>query len=528
MMKTFTRILAAAAALAAVACAKETSEPYSKFENLALQAWISQHRPELLDNYQTFGDDGYYLDIANPGDLDSEPINDTIRWIRFNFSGRDLAGNIILTRDAREAELAGTFTKYTHYVPYYRYCGESSYSLIEGTWLAMHEKQTLGDNYFARYGSSLGLDSKEYEMRVGAKVTLYMPSRIVGTGLSGDGGYEGQFSLDAGKPLVVTMEICDTIKNPLQREGAGVDSFCEANGGRLVYSKDEEDEEAVPWPETTDDENHPYNTEARWVSACDSVAQLYVNHRFNPFEPAAEGGDNFNYPEPYHVGIEPYADAESVASIDARIAEVLKERFHPDEDYVGVQALEADSVKLTGTAKIWYIGRFLDGFIFDTNIDEVKEIIYGEVKSTGSALSYKPEDGGLITAFYYAVPNMRYGQWGALITTSTNAYGASGQSGSTSTTTSGYSSNYYDYLNYLNYYNYYNSYYGGYGSYYNNYYNGYYGGYYNPYYSGYYDSYYNGYYGSTGSSSTVTTSTTSTEIPSFTPLIFEFYIEPGK
>ena len=37
---------------------------------------------------------------------------------------------------------------------------------------------------------------------------------------------------------------------------------------------------------------------------------------------------------------------------------------------------------LEGTAKIWYIGRFLDGFIFDTNIDEVKKIIYGEVAQT--------------------------------------------------------------------------------------------------------------------------------------------------
>ena len=74
----------------------------------------------------------------------------------------------------------------------------------------------------------------------------------------------------------------------------------------------------------------------------------------------------------------------------------------------------------------------------------------------------------------------------------------------------------------------YNSYYGGYGSYYNNYYGGYggyYGGYYDPYYSGYYDSYANGYYGSGGNQG-VTTTRTNTEIPSFTPLIFEFYIEP--
>ena len=78
---------------------------------------------------------------------------------------------------------------------------------------------------------------------------------------------------------------------------------------------------------------------------------------------------------------------------------------------------------LEGTAKIWYIGRFLDGFIFDTNIDEVKKIIYGEVKSAGSALSYKPSERKMIEAFYYTIPNLKYGQWAELITTSTNAYG---------------------------------------------------------------------------------------------------------
>lgn len=510
MMK-FTRILAAAAALAAVACAKETTESYQIFEDLALRAWIAQHRPDLLDNYQDYDDAGYYLDLHDAGDLSSEPINDTIRWIRFNFSGRDLAGNIILTRNAQEAQLAGTFTKYTHYVPYYRYCGDVNYSLIEGTRLAMREKQVLGDQYFADNKDRLGLDNAEYEMRIGAGATLYMPSRVVGSGgLEGDGGYEGQYSLDAGKPLIVTMEICDTVKNPLQREGSEVDSYCELNGGLLIYSNDEEDADAVALPTSTDDEHHPYVTAQRWVSACDSVAQLYVNYRFDPSE-------TFTYPAPYHVGVEPYADEGSVASIDARIAAALQERFHADEPYAGVAALGADSVTLSGTASIWYIGRFLDGFIFDTNIDEVKEIIYGEVASTGSALSYTPEAGGLITAFYYVIPNMQFGQWGALITTSTNAYGSTGQSGSTSTS-SGYSSSYYDYLNYLYYYNYYNSYYGGYSSYYSSYYNNYYNSYYSSYYNNYYDT----------STTTSTTTTTSTEIQPYTPLIFEFYIEPAE
>ena len=209
---------------------------------------------------------------------------------------------------------------------------------------------------------------------------------------------------------------------------------------------------------------------------------------------------------------------DDLSALDKRIAEALVKRFHGEGDdykvYEGVDKLESDSVGLDGTAKIWYIGRFLDGFIFDTNIDEVKEIIYGEVTSEGEALSYTPEDGGLITAFYYTVPNLRYGQWAAFITTSSCAYGASGQSGGSSSSSSVDYSSYYDYLNY---YNYYNNYYG----------NSYYGSYYDNYYYNYYNSYYYGY-GSDDSSSTETTTTVSTEIPSYAPLIFQFYIEPAE
>ncbi len=568
------QLLPLTVALMLCACAKETSEPYSKFENLSLAAWMTQNRPELVGNLQTFDDEdsNYYLDVLETGNQNDAPLNDTVRWVRFNITGRDLAGNIILTRNAREAELAGTFTKYTHYTPYYMYSGDAYYTLMEGTWLAMRREQHFGQEYYDSHKEALGLAENKYLMRVGDKVMLYMPSSVVGSGLSGDGGYEGQYALDAGKPLIATLTICDTVKNPLQREALDIDAFCHANGGAQIFIKDDQDEdtdevadatelEGIPCVELTEatknedesytyPETHPLHTAARWVSACDSVAQLYVNHRFDPTNNANEMvyDLNFNqkatikknkYPRygelnygPYHVGIEPYTNEGSVASINQQIAAKLKERFHGETPYVGLEQLiadGADSVKLDGTAKIWYIGRFLDGFIFDTNIDEVKEIIYGEVTSEGEALSYTPEDGGLINAFYYAVPNMRYGQWGALITSSTHAYGATGQTGSTSSA-SGYSSSYYDYLNYLNYYNYYNSYYGGYGGYggyYGNYYDSYYGyGGYGSYYDPYYSSYYGNYYGT--SDTTTTTISTTTEIPSYCPLIFEFYIEPKE
>ena len=60
--------------------------------------------------------------------------------------------------------------------------------------------------------------------------------------MEGDGGYEGQFDLSAKRPLIVDMEICDTVKNPLEAEGSLVDAFCEANGGMVMFTKDGEDD----------------------------------------------------------------------------------------------------------------------------------------------------------------------------------------------------------------------------------------------------------------------------------------------
>ena len=154
---------------------------------------------------------------------------------------------------------------------------------------------------------------------------------------------------------------------------------------------------------------------------------------------------------------------------------------------------------------IWYVGRFLDGFIFDTNIQEVKKLAFNEDESA-EAISYSVESNkdDYINAWALGVPKLRYGSWGAIITTSGYAYGTSGVSGSTTTSssTASYNAlanlyNYYSmtsssYYNPYSYYNYYN-YYGG----YNNYYN--------------YEE---------------TTSTIDTEIAPYTPLVFYIFIEP--
>ena len=62
---------------------------------------------------------------------------------------------------------------------------------------------------------------------------LYLPSTVVGsgTGITGDGGYEGQYSLDGNKPMIVEMTLYGHTNNPVAYEGNHVDSFADINGG---------------------------------------------------------------------------------------------------------------------------------------------------------------------------------------------------------------------------------------------------------------------------------------------------------
>ena len=246
-------------------CAKEQTESYDKFENQALEAWMTQNRRELLKNYQPEG--GYYVEILAAGNPDAKPVNDTACWVKFDFSGRDLSGNIVLTRRANEARQLGTFTKYTHYVPFYRYCGTENTSLMEGTFLAMRNTRT---SIRTMPPARVSIPSSCFARRLQGAALPSLAHRRQRRG--GRRRLRGQFDLSAKRPLIVDMEICDTVKNPLEAEGSLVDAFCEANGGMVMFTKDGEDD-SEKRPTDPEDAKHPYNRAERWVSACDTVAR---------------------------------------------------------------------------------------------------------------------------------------------------------------------------------------------------------------------------------------------------------------
>lgn len=496
---------AAAVALMAAACVKEPSVPYKEIESRSLEKWIEKYHPELTENYQEEG--GYYVEVLDEGTADSLAIADILAdseqgecWVTFDLTGRNLQGDVFITRSEQTARMQGTFTRFTHYVPYRRYIGTKNISMLEGTYLAMKNTLKIG--------------SGELQMRHGTKVRLYLPSSVAGGngGLSGDGGYEGEFSLDGNRPAIIEMEITDRINNPVAFEGDLVDAFGEANGGVTpVREDDAEASSAARFARrATRGDGEEQNDEDdgnMWRHACDTIPGLLVTKNWVP---RADAGFEYAFPylrgseeKPYPAVNAVYADSGvygDMQELDKRINEVLIERFGEGSD-------DGDEVGTSGTAKIWFIGRFLDGFIFDTNIAEVRSIIYGTSEASGSAFSYSPENNksSNISVWYYAIPEMRYGQWASIVTTSSFAYGSSGVSGTTDQTTTGGSS--YAFMPMYNMYN------GMYGSSMYDYYSY---DYYNYNLLNYYNSF---------SSDTTTTTTISTEIQAFTPLLYQIFIE---
>ena len=507
MMNRLTLLCTRLAALAVLAlpllsCADPQDESFEGAEARSLHEWIRINRPELTDNYQADG--GYYVDVLSLGDTQGPAVADTVCWVKFEFTGRDLAGNVCLTRNEMTARQLGTFTRYTHYVPFFKYCGTTSGALLDGVHLALRNELTLGEEYALQNGLP-----DTFQVHDGTELMLYMPSSVIGTGgVGGSGGYEGQefggtaYTLSDSRPMIVRMKITDIEKNPLGYESDEVDEFGEQNGGIKPFRKKDVItaaglgsrsalDDGYAWRTTTwDDKNVDY----------DSLPQLYYSPTYAP---SLKQDSLLKYRNTYRSSVAPY---DNMTSLDEKINKALIDRF-------GYGTLEGDTVKLTGTAKIWYIGRFLDGFIFDTNIDEVKELIYDKVEKEGSAISYSPETSrdSYVMAWYYTVPKLLFGQWAAVVGSSTYFYGATGKEGSTTTSSTGGSTVSYDDM--YNYYNYMNSYYGN-----LNYYN-------------YYDNYYGAYgnYGNTANTSGVSTTTAvTTEIQSYTPLLFQLYIEPKE
>ena len=522
-MKFFNRLFLIAcsiASLAFVSCIETDEMSFEEIEKIALESWMEINRPDLLANYQTEG--GYYVELLDEGHPDSLPVRSKDAWVWFDVTCRDLAGNVVLTRNSELARMQNSYTEHTHYVPFYLFIGGEAAAIPEGTRLSMRNKLRIG--------------SEVYEARYGTKMRLYMPSSI-GAGdktMGGEAGYEGQYILDANRPMVVEIKVWGGVANPVAYEDQWVKAFAKANGGLAPLPEDKGDASSKrrSFMRTRADEKTVYDNE--WHLAVDSIAGLYINYLYTPKQTLnfnCLGADTLIYEGQTEYKAGKVYGTKSMAEINRQVDEVLLKRFGK-----GLDPADAEPLDSVDDAKIWYVTRLLDGFIVDSNIPEVKRLVYDDVADdeVGEALEFDTskdsEDNKYVDAWIYGVPQMKLGAWNAILTTSSNAYGATGVSGSVSSTGTTWEDNYWDYYNY---YNYYNSYYGN--SYYNNYYNNYYGGYgyggYGGYYNNYYDSYYynnyynNSYYGSSTEEEEEPAMVVTSEIQPYSPLLWQIFIE---
>ena len=501
-------------------CVKEPEYSGEQMESRALKAWIKKNRPELVQNYQENG--GYFVDVLAWGDSEAatttskndfgnQPImeQDTC-WVYYNFTGYDLDGNVCSTRNEIIARMQATFSDRTHYVPYSNYCGkEEFYAIVEGSYLASRNKITLGKEYVDNHSDIC--KGTEMMLRKGSKVRLYLSSTIGygSSGSSAEGGYEGQYALEANVPMILDVEVVRVVKSPSDNELEMVEQLVKISNENSEFTawqqventEDEDKDDTESDPEADSSTSEGNKGEKKYYEG------LYYSNNFKPNSDFS----HLPYASLHKEGIgNAYSDSQrfvSMADFDKKLWDILDEKFK--EKIESTSAEEAKEIGEDGSSVIWYVGRFLDGFIFDTNIDEVKELAFGETDGGGSSLSYSVSSNKdeYINAWALCIPKLKYGRWGAILTTSGYAYGSAGVSASTSTTTSS-SAAYNALANLYNYYSmmgsaYYNSY-----SYYN-YYN-YYGGYTN-----YYDY-------------EDTTSTIETEIAPYSPLVFYIFVEPTE
>lgn len=178
-----------------------------------------------------------------------------------------------------------------------------------------------------------------------------------------------------------------------------------------------------------------------------------------------------------------------------------------------------DTIPVDSTANIYYTGRFLDDFVFDTNIDTMWVNTFGKLRTNDPVsaikIKYTKDDDGEPTigssmpemTFTYMLKQLHYGDSLQVAVASKYAYAQNGRSGSRNSSTST-SYDYYD-----PYYSYYGSGYGsGYGGY----------GYGYDDYSTYMLYMMSSSYGSSSSSGTTDTIT---EVKAYTPVVYTLVVK---
>ncbi len=364
-----------------------------------LDDWMAKYVPEA-----TGWDDGYYtLNVVNDGT--GTPICDYDDcWVRYNLTGYNLDGELVVTRDGMKAYQQGTFDPMTWYTPLY-----------QDLYYDSEDYEDLDSFDYLPESMDLVFKNEDLRLKAGATFTMYIPYDIVDGAATAAAYFSGQFSLASYQPLRAEIEIVEVVADPEAHELARLNEFLALNGGVLVNYREGDDEDIE------DEEYEEYNIAQEsitewWSNALDTVANVYIHRRYDPTDP----DHRYTYLDTYSSDV---PDTYTINEIDSLIASIVQDEDY--DDFFSPTKLTQDFITFDGYANVWYIGRFLNGFIFDTNIPPLKEYITDVPEYIYTALEYRAStaNSNYIYAWYYAMPQLRYGQWATIITSSTQGYG---------------------------------------------------------------------------------------------------------
>ncbi len=385
-------------------CVMEPEETdYDEVEQDVLDLWMAANVPEA-----TRWADGYYTEVLDEGDTSQTPIHEYADcWVRYNLTGYNFEGNILVTRNELLAYQLGVFIDHVRYNPLYQdlYFDSDYYD---------DEYSSYDDPEVYDYLPeclNLAFKNEVLNLHKGAKLMMYVPSDLIDGADYAIDGFAGQYTLGYYNPMKMLVEIVDVVEDPAAVEVATVEEFMNLNGG-FVVNYMESDGEDIEVEELEAYNNAQELIPENWSNSLDTVRNVYLYRRFTFDTP-------LTYVNPYTSDIpESIYNQYSMVEIDSMLKDVIDENYFES-------TLTSKYISFDGSAEVWYIGRFLDGFIFDTNISDVRDLVTddGEAFNPGVLEWWASEASNYVTAWAYSIPQLRYGQWATIITTSANAYG---------------------------------------------------------------------------------------------------------
>ncbi len=347
-------------------------------EQLALDSWMATNESYSA---MTKHSQGYYTSTVTSTrteTADEVYTNSTLPiWIRYNILSTNLEYNVCNTRDEDTAVQQGTFNYYTRYAPAIRHVQDTDESI----------------NYL-----DLLFKNSDLSLKVGDKVTVVAPSKLIFEA-NGSGGYAGQYYMASNIPVISTIEITEILTDMDEAQTEIIDSFLKNN-------------DFGTW-------SQPYD------SATENVEDIYTENLYYTSE-YTPGTDALKFDNLYKTTRVDYA------TINTEVDKILAGLF--DNGKFNTATDEDNIIGTNRYVYVWYIARLADGFIVDTNIEEIRQLVFKDYSTTNTSALYYEADvdvDNYIYSWYHTIPILKQGSSTIMITDSNYAYGTNGSSAST-------------------------------------------------------------------------------------------------